>query len=48
MTIGNSSVVAQFLKEAARVRKFQVIVAETAPLYPLLYAVSTAMRWQLI
>ena len=33
MTIGNSKVVAQFLKEAARLRKFQVIVAETAPLY---------------
>lgn len=33
MTIGRSKVVTQFLKEAARVRKFQVIVAETAPMY---------------
>ncbi|KAI8907203.1 hypothetical protein EDD86DRAFT_208990 [Gorgonomyces haynaldii] len=33
MTIGKSSVVIQFLKEAAKVRKFQVIVAETAPFY---------------
>jgi translation initiation factor 2B subunit (eIF-2B alpha/beta/delta family) len=32
MTIGKCKVVAQFLKEAARVRKFQVMVAETAPL----------------
>lgn len=33
MTIGKSKEVIQFLKEAARLRKFQVIVAETAPLY---------------
>ena len=32
MTIGKSKAVASFLKEAARVRKFQVIIAETAPL----------------
>lgn len=32
MTIGKCKIVSQFLKEAARVRKFQVIVAETAPL----------------
>jgi translation initiation factor eIF-2B subunit beta len=31
MTIGWSKVVVDFLKEAARFRKFQVIVAETAP-----------------
>eukprot|EP00842_Homolaphlyctis_polyrhiza_P004044 jgi/Hompol1/4640/HPOL_001820-RA len=33
MTIGGSSVVEQFLKEAAKLRTFQVIVAETAPFY---------------
>ncbi|KAI9357010.1 hypothetical protein DFJ73DRAFT_821828 [Zopfochytrium polystomum] len=33
MTLGRSSAVERFLKEAAKVRKFQVIVAETAPSY---------------
>jgi translation initiation factor eIF-2B subunit beta len=33
MTIGSSKIVLDFLKEAARFRKFQVIVAETAPLF---------------
>lgn len=33
MTLGYSMVVADFLKEAAKVRKFQVLVAETAPEY---------------
>ncbi|KAJ3095218.1 Translation initiation factor eIF-2B subunit beta [Phlyctochytrium planicorne] len=33
MTVGKSGAVEKFLKEAAKVRKFQVIVAETAPLY---------------
>ncbi|TPX56937.1 S-methyl-5-thioribose-1-phosphate isomerase [Powellomyces hirtus] len=33
LTVGNSATVATFLKEAARVREFQVIVAETSPSY---------------
>jgi translation initiation factor eIF-2B subunit beta len=36
MTLGYSIVVADFLKEAAKFRKFQVLVAETAPEYKLL------------
>jgi translation initiation factor 2B subunit (eIF-2B alpha/beta/delta family) len=31
MTLGRSIAVEKFLKEAAKLRKFQVIVAETAP-----------------
>ncbi|TPX38280.1 S-methyl-5-thioribose-1-phosphate isomerase [Synchytrium microbalum] len=33
MTVGHSATVERFLKEAGRVRKFQVIVAESAPSY---------------
>ncbi|TPX49206.1 S-methyl-5-thioribose-1-phosphate isomerase [Synchytrium endobioticum] len=33
MTVGHSSTVERFIKEAGRVRKFQVIVAESAPTY---------------
>ncbi|KAJ1334434.1 hypothetical protein BSLG_007589 [Batrachochytrium salamandrivorans] len=33
MTIGGSPIVEQFLKEAAKLRYFKVIVAETAPFY---------------
>ena len=33
MTIGGSPVINQFLKEAAKLRTFQVIIAETAPFY---------------
>ncbi|KAI8848380.1 eukaryotic translation initiation factor 2B, subunit 2 beta, 39kDa, partial [Chytridium lagenaria] len=33
MTVGKSVAVEKFLKEAAKVRKFQVIIAETAPSY---------------
>ncbi|KAI8585948.1 hypothetical protein BDZ88DRAFT_431028 [Geranomyces variabilis] len=33
LTIGNSATVITFLKEAAKVREFQVIVAETSPSY---------------
>ncbi|KAI8609342.1 eukaryotic translation initiation factor 2B, subunit 2 beta, 39kDa [Chytriomyces sp. MP71] len=33
MTLGRSSSVERFLKEAAKLRKFQVIVAETSPSY---------------
>jgi translation initiation factor eIF-2B subunit beta len=33
MTLGLSTVVLHFLKEAARIRKFQVIIGETAPCF---------------
>lgn len=33
MTIGYSKIVLHFLKEAARTRNFQLIVAENAPFY---------------
>jgi translation initiation factor eIF-2B subunit beta len=38
MTYGGSRTVEEFLKSAARKRRFEVIVAESAPSYVGLYA----------
>jgi translation initiation factor 2B subunit (eIF-2B alpha/beta/delta family) len=37
MVTGKSKTVEEFLKSAHRKRKFQVIVAETAPLYEIIF-----------